>query len=58
MMADQIKPEQKTLFPTRESLEEVLAEASAQLPITTHNQLVSLLHLQTNTVLNLAEQRL
>ena len=52
-MADQAKPEQKTLFPCRDSLEEVYAEASAQLPIADHNQLIALLHMHNNTILNL-----
>ncbi len=46
---------QQSLFPTAASLEEVFAEAKAQLPITTENQLVALLQLHSNTVLTLAE---
>lgn len=44
--------EQQSLFPTRTSMEEVIAEAKAALPITNENQLIALLQLQQNTLLN------
>lgn len=46
-------PKQQSLFPTADSLEEVLAEAKASLPIQTENELVALLHKHENTILYL-----
>lgn len=46
-------PDQKSLFPVRQSLQEVEQEAMAQLPITSPNQLIALLRLQQNTMLQL-----
>lgn len=44
---------QMSLFPLRESLQQVEQEALAQLPITTPNQLIALLRLQQNTLQHL-----
>lgn len=44
------------LYPTMASLQAVIEQANAQLPIATKNELVALLAIQTNTVLNLIEQ--
>lgn len=55
-MADQQKPRQRTLFPSRDSLEEVYMEARAMLPIEDNNQLISLLHMHSNTILNLVHR--
>jgi len=52
-MADQEKVEQLTLYPTRDTLKEVIQEGLSQLPIDNPNELVALLHLHRNTVLNL-----
>lgn len=43
----------QNLFPTRDTLAEVIAEGKAQLPITDENVLVALLQLQRNTLLNI-----
>ena len=42
--------EQMTLFPRRDSLQQVIDEGLALLPITTPNQLLSLLYIQQNTM--------
>ena len=55
-MADQFE-EQLSLFPTADSVEEVIAEASAQLPITNHNQVVALVRLLENTIANIYARR-
>jgi hypothetical protein len=47
------KSPQLSLFPHRDSLEQVEKEAIAQLPITSHNQLIALLRLQQNTLIAL-----
>ncbi len=44
---------QETLFPTRDTVEQVIQEGKAMLPITNQNDLVALLQLQMNTVINL-----
>jgi hypothetical protein len=49
----QNKPQQYSLFPTRDSVEEVIEEAKAQLPITDENQLVALLQIHQNTLISL-----
>lgn len=53
-MADQDSIKQLTLFPTRTTLKEVMQEGLAQLPISTPNELIALLHLHQNTVINLS----
>ncbi len=45
--------EQPSLFPTRNTLEEVESEALAQLPITSPNKLVALMRLQQNTLIKM-----
>jgi len=47
-------PHNLSLFPYRETLEEVTEEAIASLPITTHNELIALLEIQRNTIAYLA----
>lgn len=47
---------QPSLFPTRETLEEVFQEALAQLPITDPNELVALLQLHQNTLIHQLSQ--
>lgn len=47
-MADDDK--QLSLFPVRDSLEEVIQEGLAMLPITNPNQLIALLNMQANTI--------
>lgn len=42
---------QLSLFPTRDSVAQVVAEAKAQLPITEENKLVALLQMHENTIL-------
>lgn len=42
---------QKTLFPTKDTCQEVIDEAVASLPITTKNELIALLQLHQNTIL-------
>lgn len=51
-----MKSEQTSLFPTRDTLQAVLEEANAQLPIATRNELIALLQTHTNTILQLIEQ--
>ena len=46
---------QLSLFPTYDSLEQVMAEAKADLPITTTNQLVALLQTHENTLIHLIQ---
>lgn len=46
-------PQQNSLFPTRDSLQEVVDEALGKLPITSQNELIALLQLQQNTILQL-----
>lgn len=40
-----------SIFPTRDTLEEVIDEAKAQLPITDEHTLVALMKIQENTLL-------
>jgi hypothetical protein len=47
-------PHQISLFPTRDSLQQVEQEAIASLPITEPNQLIALLQIQANTLAALA----
>ena len=47
-------PHQTSLFPTRDSLQQVEQEAIAALPITEPNQLIALLQMQANTLAALA----
>jgi hypothetical protein len=47
-------PHQISLFPTRDSLQQVEQEAIASLPITEPNQLIALLQMQANTLAALA----
>jgi|SaaInlStandDraft_7_1057024.scaffolds.fasta_scaffold490143_1 hypothetical protein len=49
-MAQPINGGQMSLFPTRDSIEEVEQEALAMLPITNGNQLIALLRMQQNTI--------
>jgi hypothetical protein len=44
------EPEQLSLFPTRNSLDEVEQEALAALPITSPNQILAMLRLYGNTL--------
>lgn len=46
-MAEQ---QQLSLFPSRETLEQVVQEGIAMLPITNPNQLIALLNMQANTI--------
>lgn len=46
-------PQASTLYPTMSSLEEVEAHAIARLPITSTNEMLSILKLQQNTLINL-----
>lgn len=48
--------EQKTIFPSRGSLQQVKEEATASLPITTENELIALLNIQENTIYRLIEE--
>ena len=52
------KPTQQTLFPTKDSLKEVVDEALAALPIDNPNTLISLLQLHQNTILRLTGESL
>ena len=52
-----MKAEQLSLYPTMDSLQAVIEQANAQLPIATRNELVALLAVQTNTVLKLIEEQ-
>ena len=45
--------EQQSLFPSRDTLDEVESEGLAQLPITSPNKLVALLRLQQNTIIKM-----
>ncbi len=45
---------QTSIFPTRDSLQQVEQEALASLPITEPNQLIALLQMQANTLAALA----
>ena len=45
------EPEQLSLFPARNTLEEVEREALATLPITSPNQILTLLRLYGNTLI-------
>ena len=47
-------PHQTSLFPTRDSLQQVEQEALAALPNTEPNQLIALLQMQANTLAALA----
>lgn len=49
------EPQQQSLFPTADSLEQIEAEAKAALPITDENELMALLHKHQNTILHLQE---
>jgi hypothetical protein len=53
-MATQV---QLSLFPTYDSLEQVMAEAKADLPITSELQLVALLQTHENTLIHLIESQ-
>ena len=55
-MAQEIQ-EQHSLFPTRDSVEEVVQEGLAQLPIQTPNALIALLQLHGNTVVKLTSNQ-
>lgn len=46
-------PIQQSLFPVRDSLQVVQQEALARLPITSENELISILQTQQNTLLEL-----
>ena len=48
--------EQKTIFPSKGSLQQVKEEATASLPITTENELIALLNIQENTIYRLIEE--
>ena len=52
-MSAQNTPKNLSLFPCRDSLQEVEQEALALLPITSANQLIALLRLQQNTLVAL-----
>lgn len=47
--------EQMTLFPRRDTLQQVIDEGLALLPITTPNQLLSLLYIQQNTIAHIQD---
>ena len=47
-------PRQHPMFPTRDSIKQVVDEGVAMLPITSTNQLIALLHLHQNTILSLS----
>ena len=53
-MADET--EQETIFPSRNSLEALTAEAKTLLPITKENELISLLQMHRNTLLQVQKQ--
>ena len=55
-MADIPFPRTRSLFATRDSVEEVMKEGLAQLPITTPNQLITLLMIQQNTILDILNE--
>ena len=57
MATEQQEPKQQSLFPTRDSLQEVMDEGLAALPIINPNQLIALLQLHHNTLLNLMDHR-
>jgi hypothetical protein len=44
---------QNSIYPTRDSLQEVIDEGVSQLPITSKNQLIGLLMTYQNTLVNL-----
>lgn len=50
------QPQRNSLFPTCNTLEQFVAEAKAQLPITHENQLMSLLQTHQNTILKLQDE--
>ena len=50
--------QEESLFPTRDTVQEVVQEGLAKLPISNPNELIALLQLHQNTVLSLAEKRL
>ena len=45
--------EQLSLYPTADSVEQVVQEGLAKLPIENPNELVALLQLHSNTIINL-----
>lgn len=55
-MPDQNPPLQQSIFPTRDSVEDVVSEALAQLPITSKNQMRALLSIHQNTVISELEK--
>lgn len=55
-MPDQNPPVQQSIFPTRDSIEDVVSEALAQLPITSKNQMRALLSIHQNTVISELER--
>jgi hypothetical protein len=55
-MADPKIPQQHPMFPTRDSIKQVVDEGVALLPITTPNQLIALLHMHQNTILHLTRR--
>jgi len=52
MSTMKLKPEQQSLYPTRDTLEQVLLEARSSLPIVSTNQLQAILMTYHNTLLS------
>jgi hypothetical protein len=50
------QPANMSLFPYRDSIQQVEAEGLAQLPITKPNELIALLRIHENTLWRLAEK--
>jgi hypothetical protein len=55
-MVDPLRPEVQSVFPTCDSLEDVVNLGVSRLPITTQNDLVVLLLTYHNTLLNQLEK--
>jgi hypothetical protein len=51
------KPHQQSVFPTSDSLDQIVEEAKQQLPIEHENDLMSLLQRYKNTLLKVLEKK-
>jgi hypothetical protein len=56
-MATSTLLKQRSLYPVKTDLKEVIAEAISALPITNSNDLIALLELNTNTVLQIVADK-
>lgn len=57
-MAQPNRYRQLSLFPIRDSIEQLEEEALAMLPITNGNQLISLLRMQQNTLYSIYQEKI